>query len=170
MSASKISALIELLGANAADDDMLVIVDKSDTTQAASGSTKKIQRSEFLSTVADKTYADDGDAATLTAAQNYSDGPLFVHLDSTPPYTLRGADASGVVKCDWPSNGTVTVPSATFAEGDVVRVIGVGAGSVIFEDDGVLTLHAPFGGTISTRYGSAEVFFLDAGEAIVSCD
>ena len=170
MSASKISQLTELLGANTATDDMMVIVDKSDTTQASSGTTKKIQLSQLLSLSPDKTYVDDGDASTLADAQAYSDGPLFVRLDSTPPYTLVGGDASGVVKCDWSSNGTVTVPSATFVEGDVVRVIGVGAGSVAFTDDGTLTLHQPFGGTISTRYGSAEVFFLNAGEAIVSCD
>lgn len=51
MSAQKISALIELLGANQADDDLLVIVDKSDTTQSSSGSTKKIKVSELLADI-----------------------------------------------------------------------------------------------------------------------
>ncbi len=47
MAATKISALASLTGALSASDDFFVIVDKSDTTMAASGTDKQITRAEL---------------------------------------------------------------------------------------------------------------------------
>lgn len=45
----KISALTTITGANLADADSFVVVDASDTTQAASGTTKRVTKQELAS-------------------------------------------------------------------------------------------------------------------------
>lgn len=49
MAAQKVSELTALTGANLAPADELVVVDKSDTTMAASGTNKRITVAEFES-------------------------------------------------------------------------------------------------------------------------
>jgi hypothetical protein len=61
---TKISALVELAAAPATDD-LFAIVDISDTTQAASGSTKKIQVSNVIN---DTAWASSWDSKTTQAA------------------------------------------------------------------------------------------------------
>jgi hypothetical protein len=61
---TKISALVELAVAPATDD-LFAIVDISDTTQAASGSTKKIQVTNLIN---DTAYASSWDSKTTQAA------------------------------------------------------------------------------------------------------
>lgn len=48
MADAKVTALTALTGANSASDDLLPIVDISDTTMAASGTTKSITRAELF--------------------------------------------------------------------------------------------------------------------------
>lgn len=51
MADTKISALTALTGANVATADELVLVDKSDTTMAASGTDKRITAAELIAAV-----------------------------------------------------------------------------------------------------------------------
>jgi hypothetical protein len=64
---SKVSDLTELAATPAADDE-LVVVDKSDTTQAASGTTKRLRADRLYSMPGNVTLGDDsGDTLTVNA-------------------------------------------------------------------------------------------------------
>jgi hypothetical protein len=63
----KITALDALLGANVADNDVIPIVDVSDTTMAASGTNKKISRSELINALAAAFQPLDSDLTAIAA-------------------------------------------------------------------------------------------------------
>lgn len=82
MANTKISALTSL-GATPASGDLFSIVDVSDTTQAASGSTKKVTAAYIAVT--------DGSVATLTGGGTISLGGFTLTVPATGTVALRGA-------------------------------------------------------------------------------
>lgn len=112
---------------------------------------------------------DTGDANTLTAAEAYADGPFIVTTRGSN-YTLAASDVSNVTEANSSSAITITIPAATFAVGQVSVVKRIGSGTVGFAAGGGMTMHTPFGTSISAQYGSAEIYFRSASECIVSCD
>jgi hypothetical protein len=161
----RISELTELTAP--AGGDHLAVVDISDTTMAASGTTKKLPWSEVTD------YADTGDTNTLTAAQVYADGPLTVQSDKTTNYTFVLGDAGQVIPFNLGSALTATVPldsAAAFPIGTVIRAIRRGAGALNLAATGGVTLRSPFGTAVSVQYGSVEFLKIATNEWIASCD
>lgn len=109
MADEKITALTELSAAPA-DDDVLVVVDISDTTQAPSGTTKKVQMSNLVLAVA----------------------PLGYSTNATDTYTLSTADKNKVVRFSTTSaTVAITCPTdanASFQNGSFVWLYFAGAG------------------------------------------
>ena len=99
MAKTKITALTELTDTNIAIGDLIPIVDISDTSQAASGTTKKVTITSL---------------ATAVASAFSGDSPTFVNLNTTGTTTLGdSADATTV-------NGTLGVTGATTLTGGLV--------------------------------------------------
>jgi len=90
MADSKISDLTELT--SPADPDEVAIVDKSDTTQASTGSTKRITRSNFLGTnlsaFEDITIKDEDDMASDSATAVPTQQSVKAYVDT---YGFSGA-------------------------------------------------------------------------------
>ena len=111
MADTKISALGELAEAPASGD-LISIVDVSDTTQAATGSTKRITTANFLSSAGQTLYttivdaSGNGDYTTLGAAISAGATSIFVRNGSytesaltvsTADITVTGESSTGVV-------------------------------------------------------------------------
>jgi hypothetical protein len=110
---------------------------------------------------------------TLTAAQDYADGPATVSSDKTTDYTLILTDAGTVVVVNSASARQVTVPNNTtvaYPIGTVIRLLRRGAGTLTVVAAGGVTLRTPFTAEISTQYGSAELLKIATNEWIVTCD
>lgn len=88
-------------------------------------------------------------------------------------YTLVVADADGIITATNASAITVTVPSATFAQGDRVTVIQSGAGQVTFAGSGVtLVSNGATSASPKTRvqYSAATIIFTSSTTATVVGD
>ena len=106
MAKTKITALTELTDTNIAIGDLIPIVDISDTSQAASGTTKKVTITSLASAVA-------------TAFSG--DSPTFVNLTTTGTTTLGDSGDATTV------NGTLGVTGVTTLTGNV----GIGTAPVV---------------------------------------
>ena len=116
MAKTKITALTELTDTNIAIGDLIPIVDISDTSQAASGTTKKVTITSL---------------ATAVASAFSGDSPTFVNLTTTGTTTL--GDASG---------DAVTINAATITlANDTNFVLSGGVNGVSFDTD-VLSIDA----------------------------
>lgn len=116
-----------------------------------------------------KEYTDSVGDNVLQQAQDYSDGPVTT-TTKTGNYTLTVADASTVVQCNSGSTITITVPANVFNTGHMVKVSRVGTGSVVIAAGAGLTLRTPYGSSIGTQYGDADLRFRSSGECIARCD
>ena len=96
MAKTKITALTELTDTNIAIGDLIPIVDISDTSQAASGTTKKVTITSL---------------ATAVASAFSGDSPTFVNLNTTGTTTLGDSGDATTV------NGTLAVTGATTLTG-----------------------------------------------------
>jgi hypothetical protein len=76
----RITDLTALLGANVADGDLIPIVDVSDTTMAASGTNKKITRSELINALALAFQPLDSDLTAIAALSTTSFGRALLTL------------------------------------------------------------------------------------------
>lgn len=104
MSATKISALTELAAGSLATDDALVVIDTSDTTQGAGGSTRRIRADAFAT------------AARVTALETITEVAV------TAAVTLTATAFGKVHVCSGTSaNYTVVLPTAV---GQAGRTIG----------------------------------------------
>ncbi len=79
----KITSLSELTGANVANDDNLVIVDTSDTSQANTGTTKRLQRQNLFS----KPFTTDTVLGVGGANVTFTDGSGIVFPATQNPST-----------------------------------------------------------------------------------
>ena len=136
MADQKITQLTEL-AAIPASNDMLAIVDVSDTTMSSGGTTKKIAASRFVNTNADKTFiTGDGTTGTLpqsgtvpvvdrantfTAANTFSAVNTFtLGMNVGSSTTKISRDDAGVLKINHTGstsladNGTIEVGSGTY--------------------------------------------------------
>ena len=105
MAKTKITALTELTDTNIAIGDLIPIVDISDTSQAASGTTKKVTITSL---------------ATAVASAFSGDSPTFVNLTTTGTTTLGDSGDATTV------NGTLGVTGvATFTD-NIVMASGKG--------------------------------------------
>jgi hypothetical protein len=110
---------------------------------------------------------DDGDAATLEAAQDYSDGPLTV-TTQTANYSLVQADQGTLVRMNSASAREFTVDQLT--AGTVINTSRVGAGTVTHIAGSGVTLRVPYGADIGTQYGGAELVWHTATEVVCRAD
>ena len=94
MAKTKITALTELTDTNIAIGDLIPIVDISDTSQAASGTTKKVTITSL---------------ATAVASAFSGDSPTFVNLTTTGTTTLGDSGDATTV------NGTLNIKTANAA-------------------------------------------------------
>lgn len=97
-------------------DDLLAVVDVSDTTQAASGSTKKITVLELLRSIRE----------TFSASRS-----------------SLAADRGKVLEYDGAGAGTYTVEASQFSDGDWVVLVQVGAGQLTVAAGAGVTINAP---------------------------
>ncbi len=113
MADTRISALDELTAA--ADDDEIVIVDKSDTTMAASGTDKRIQKSNLISDASSLVYNEtptetpNGTITNFSSESIFATGKIAVYknrtrLALTNDYTEDG-DHNGVTMVTAPLTG-----------------------------------------------------------------
>ena len=138
MAKTKITALTELTDTNIAIGDLIPIVDISDTSQAASGTTKKVTITSL---------------ATAVASAFSGDSPTFVNLNTTGTTTL--GDASG---------DAVTINAATITlANDTNFVLSGGVNGVSFGTD-VLSIDATNSRVgIGTVIPSAKLEIKDSG-------
>ena len=110
---SKISALTELAEAPASTDEF-VIVDKSDTTQAASGTTKRIQSENAFSSL-----------VTLTGTQKITNKTISHSVQSYTPAISGTAtldcSLSNIHKITMPA-GNITIALSNITVGQVIKV------------------------------------------------
>lgn len=148
MADSKVSALASLTGASVATDDFFLVVDKSDTTMAASGTDKQITADETRKALArlglvaaDSVWDAKGDLVAGTAADTAAKltvGANGTHLvaDSTQTTGLvwkqrsrivtdNHTDSSAVNTTSETVVATVAVPT-TVEAGDLLRFVAVG--------------------------------------------
>ena len=102
MAKTKITALTELTDTNIAIGDLIPIVDISDTSQAASGTTKKVTITSL---------------ATAVASAFSGDSPTFVNLNTTGTTTLGDSGDATTV------NGTLGVTGAVTGTGKYTNTI-----------------------------------------------
>lgn len=98
MANSKVSALTELTAV--ATDDLLYIVDVSDTSGGTAGTSKKIQKSNLVAAA--------GDVSSNTSVSVDSEVALF---SSTGGKTIKRASATGIAKLTSGVLSAVTAPS-----------------------------------------------------------
>lgn len=146
------------LAAIPASGDWLPIVDVSDTTMSAGGTTKKIAASRFVNTNADKTFVTGdgtegvlpvaGTVAVVSRANTWSASQAF-----TAGLTLATTGAkltqplSNVVNLISPdvslaSNGTITINSSTFYGLFVVSSSSTGRSAIFLTDGAGVTIVA----------------------------
>lgn len=117
MAEEKISELTELT--SPADGDFLAIVDVSDTTDAASGTTKKIQKSNLSATIADASTTVKGKVELATDAE-----------------TLTGTDTERAItpaNLEYARSKTGWIPSSdtwTYASGTTFTIAGADRTSI----------------------------------------
>lgn len=170
MANSKISALTELAAANVASGDMIPIVDVSDTTHAASGTTKRVAAGAFAQVGAANTFTQDQTVnANLTAQRfitrtdsiaddgvvSFSFGLSAVGMiilssttfgDSVPGIIhFRAASSPTCTKIAGGSNLNVTTGVLTGTTGTNGRV------TVSCTDGGVIYIENRMGSTMSIR-------------------
>ncbi len=157
MTATKISDLVRLLAANVNDVDELPIVDKSDTSQGAGGSTKRITYADLVA--ATETLVSSTAATTLASAEAYADAkPSTTAVAANRTFAV-GDEGNTIIETTTATNHTLTVPAnatAAFAVGSEIRVQQIGTGSTTFVGAGGVTVNAANGlFAISAQYGSA---------------
>jgi hypothetical protein len=153
----KITSLGQLLAASLADGDELVIVDVSDTSQASSGTTKRITSADFLEAV--NTAITDTHDDAVTVAEAYTDAPMTLNAQNGD-YTFALSDAGNVLVEGTKSTGqTFTIPpnsSAAFAIGSVIEVNAVGAGGVTVAAGSGVTIN---GSNTALAQGSNRAYY-----------
>lgn len=120
MADSKITALTALTAADPAND-MMPIVDVSDTSMAASGTTKRISINNILACSPSATLA----SATITGAANFNGGALAAYLNGSLMFGSSGntvnffAQSSGFAfKESTGVNNLLTINTGGFTFGD----------------------------------------------------
>jgi hypothetical protein len=123
----------------------------------------------------------DGLTAT-TVELNYIDGvtagiqsqldakaPLTVTVNAkTAAYTLVVGDKGKTITAT--GTFTITAPSATFAAGDRVDFVNIGAGVITFAGSGVTINSKDAALTIDTQYSAASLLFLSGTTAVLIGD
>lgn len=130
-----------------------------------------------LTVAQSKTLLGAGSANGIATLDSAGKVPV-AQLPSTVPettqsgatYTLAASDAGTQVACSNATGCTVTVPSATFAVGDVVLLRQSSTGPITLAAGGGLTLKVPFGLKSATKDAILYVFFESASIAIVGGD
>lgn len=142
MADAKITALTEL-AATPASDDVLVVVDTSDTTQAASGTTKKIQVSNLQTA-----FAPLGLVTNLTATAyvpSLSENYKIVVLPTT----------SASVVVELPANADVAFPLGSFL---YLHFTGLGVAGSVTAGAGASVTRFGSGLAIGGQYAMIRVF------------
>lgn len=144
MANKRISELTSITGANVADADLLVVVDVSDTTMAASGTNKKITMAELAkdSALTDNLVA----KSTLT-----TNGDML---------TRAAGEPARITRADLAADTAFTSRYKPLAS----DVLFVGAA------DFAATFGSPtLGGTSSSNNGGTAVWLLDASSVEIVC-
>lgn len=102
---------------------------------------------------------DDGDDATLLAANTYTDGPATIR-SRTAPFTLVTADISAMVLIS--GSGTITLPAGLGVPGDSIHLCRIVSGVPTLATSGAAVIHS--GGAelrdISPQWARATLFQL----------
>lgn len=102
---------------------------------------------------------DDGDDATLLAANTYTDGPATVNTRAAP-FTLNAADLGAMVSIT--GSGTITLPAGLGQPGDSIGLCRTASGVPTLATSGAAVIHS--GGAelrdISPQWARATLFQL----------
>jgi hypothetical protein len=145
MADSKVSDLAALTGADSASTDLAVVVDVSDTTMAASGTTKKMTLAEFATgLITHGSLATDGEVTT--AVSDHSSDTTSVHgITDTADILLKSTYNAHTVLYATTNDTPV---SLTVSEVTVVgRITGGNIAAVNPSDSWLVVLSAGFCGS-----------------------
>ena len=135
MAKTKITALTELTDTNIAIGDLIPIVDISDTSQAASGTTKKVTITSL---------------ATAVASAFSGDSPTFVNLTTTGTTTLGDSGDATTVNGTLGVTGNLTVDTNTLFVDAALDRVGIGNTA----PDNALHIFRGSAGTVTSNAGS----------------
>lgn len=145
----KISALGSLTGV--ASTDVLPIVDVSDTTQAASGSTKKVTADEL--------------ALRISAA------PVTVNAQTGTTYTVLASDAGKLVTLSNASPVTATLTNTIgLSAGQRIDFLALGSGQVTVAAGSGNTLNGTPGLKLRAQYSAASLVCVSANTYVLVGD
>jgi hypothetical protein len=161
MSDAKVSDLTELAATPAADDE-LVVVDKSDTTQAASGTTKRLRADRLYSMPGNVTLGDDASDTLTVNAGTWTLGSNYVSTRAA------GALAAGTTTLQehlatFSGDAGGTTDGRGFRMGVTASGANVLAGARVFSAG--LTLSTSAGATTNARANFGNVTLDGAGTA-----
>lgn len=123
---------------------------------------------------ANKTYVDDQDAATLGAAQSYTDAavaaPAPVEI-TTDTLTLDASHNGKTLYCTHGDGCAITVPTTTLPSNFVCQIVRMAAGvNLSGSGAGNLVVNADFGYELAGLYSPATVQVLTADTVLLSGD
>jgi hypothetical protein len=132
MTNKRITELTALDGDDVADNDVLAIVDVSDTTMAASGTTKKITVAELVTDSALK-GAFWPNSTTALAGSGVADADKLPILDGTVAKYIEASELAQATQFSsrYLQTGATALTGANLANGDKFGVVDVGSPDVV---------------------------------------
>lgn len=121
MADTKISALTALLGASLASDDLVPVVDVSDTTMAASGTTKAMTITNLITGLSALGLATDAELSAAISALSSTYQPLDSDLTAIAALTTTSYGRALLAAADLAALRTILGPSGTPSSSTYLR-------------------------------------------------
>jgi hypothetical protein len=96
-----------------------------------------------------------GDILTATNMSTVAASIIAINAQTGTSYTLAVGDVGKLVTCSNASGITVTIPASTFAIGDQINIMQLGAGQITFSPAATVTMKSS--GTKTKTFGQYAV-------------